>query len=71
MNARTPWCLWRDGLLGPLRAFLRLWGEMTTGCGRMPGREELEGELAEACYAHAASRSLLPGARYFAFAAVR
>lgn len=55
----------------PAMEILNLWATVTEGCGRLPDREELERQLADAGLTRVRSRSLLPGDRYYAFAATR
>ncbi len=46
---------------------LDIWSAGTEGCGRLPTPDELLGQLREAGFAEATSRSLLPGDSFYAF----
>ncbi len=59
------------GQRGGSGAVLDLWGAMTEGCGRLPTRAELTGQLAASGFTAVESRSLAPGLGFYAFAGVR
>lgn len=48
---------------------LDVWGAATAGCGRLPEPGEMTAQLGEAGFGPASARSLVPGARFFAFVA--
>lgn len=48
---------------------LDIWSAGTEGCGRLPTPDELIGQLREAGFVEAGSRSLMPGDSYHAFVA--
>jgi len=50
---------------------LNLWGAATGGCGRLPGEEELVGQLRQAGYGRVKTMNLVPGDRFVAFQAFR
>ena len=53
----------------PTTELLNLWGAMTAGCGRLPGREELRGQLHDARFATVRLRRLIPGERIYSYVA--
>ncbi|MEW5829176.1 MAG: class I SAM-dependent methyltransferase [Chloroflexota bacterium] len=48
---------------------LNLWGATTSGCGRLPGADELVSLLQEAGFNRVQAASLLPGDKFYAFKA--
>jgi SAM-dependent methyltransferase len=54
---------------GAAMEVLNLWAAMTEGCGRLPARTELIGQLAEAGYQGVKATTLIPGAGFCAFTA--
>ena len=53
----------------PTTELLNLWGAMTAGCGRLPGREELAAQLRDARFVTVRHRRLIPGERIYSFVA--
>src|SRR5262249_3802152 len=53
----------------PTTELLNLWGALTAGCGRLPGREELAAQLRDARFASVRPRRLIPGERVYSFVA--
>jgi SAM-dependent methyltransferase len=54
----------------PATEILNVWGALTAGCGRLPGRDELAEQLRAAGCSAVRSRRLIPGERFYAFVAV-
>jgi 4-hydroxy-2,2'-bipyrrole-5-carbaldehyde O-methyltransferase len=54
----------------PTTEILNVWGALTAGCGRLPGRDELAEQLRAAGCSAVRSRHLIPGERIYAFVAV-
>jgi 4-hydroxy-2,2'-bipyrrole-5-carbaldehyde O-methyltransferase len=50
---------------------LNLWGAATSGCGRLPGQDELVRQLQEAGFGRVKAMNLVPGDRFVAFQAFR
>lgn len=52
---------------GPTAVSLDIWSAGTEGCGRLPGPEELVGQMQAAGFIHVRSRRLVPGESFHAF----
>ncbi|MGB9030891.1 MAG: class I SAM-dependent methyltransferase, partial [Acidobacteriaceae bacterium] len=50
---------------------LNLWGAATRGAGRLPGEDELVGQLRQAGYGTVKTMNLIPGDRFMAYQAFR
>ncbi len=53
----------------PTTQLLNLWGALTAGCGRLPGRDELTAQLRGAGFTAVHSRRLIPMESFYAFQA--